>query len=821
MKRLSATLLFVAGLNALAFAQNESTVLVSGAVADEQGAPLSYATVTLLRAADSSLVKAGLSDETGQFEIEPALTGSGAGEYFVRASLVGYETAGSPAFPLGDQATRQKIAPLRLLASANTIGEVTVVARKPFIERKTDRLVVNVENSIIGAGSSAFEVLERSPGVFINSGDNISLRGKSGVIVMIDGKPTPMNGAELANMLRGMPANSIERIEIITNPSAKYDAAGNAGIIDIRLKKDQRLGTNGTLNANYGQGVYPKAGAGLNLNHRNPKINAFGSYNYSHRLGFNKLDLVREFYENGQSTGAYDQRNYLEFPFRYHSARVGLDYYPARNTIVGIVAGGSINQFNPNGENRSDVLDGAGQKVSAFSTTNNSHDVWPSLTLNGNLKQTFGDKGRELTADLDYMRFWNETDQTFTTNYFDLNGETFLPTYILFGDLQGKLQIRSFKADFTNPLKNNAKWEAGIKTSLVTADNDVQFFDKSDPAAPRFDSTKSNHFLYRENLNAAYLNASKEWDNASLQIGLRAEQTRAKGEQLVTGQTFDTTYLNLFPSAFFNYKRFKNYQTGLNLSRRLDRPSYQQLNPFKFFLDPSTYKEGNPYLRPQFTWSFEWVHTFFQKYTATLAFSRTNNNITQVIAPVEGQDRITVQTDKNLARYDYLGLSLNAPLDIAKWWSSANDLQLYRGFYTGNLANTNLADGNTVVFINSNNSFRLKNDWSAELGGWYQSRQVYGFMNLDPLWSLNAGVQKQLFQRRLTVRLNVSDIFWTSPPSAVITFRDYVEHFDVKRETRILNLSLGWRFGNNQVAPSRRRTSGAEEERRRASQGQG
>ena len=795
---------------------------MTGALTDETGAPLAFATVTWHRAADSSLVKAGLSDEKGVYSLECRVpAGSPSEAYFVRASQLGLQAASSPAFRFPEHETRQQLDALRLLPLSTAIGEVTVSARKPFIERKTDRLVLNVENSILAAGSSAFEVLERAPGVFINSGDNISIRGKSGVIVMIDGKPTPMSGQELANMLRGMPSGNIERIDIITNPSARYDAAGNAGIIDIRLKKDKNLGTNGTFSANYGQGVYHKAGAGLNLNHRNRHINAFGSYNYSLRKGFNKLDLIRTFYENGQPTGAYDQRNYVVFPFRYHSGRAGFDLYPSRNTIVGIVASASLNEFDPNGQNSSNVLDQEGKKISAFTTGNDSHDRWPTYTLNANLKQQLNDKGRELTADLDYMRFWNQTNQNFTTDYLDLNGQAFLPTYLLVGDLAGNLQIRSLKADFVNPLKNNAKWEAGIKTSLVTADNDVQFFDKSDPAAPLFDSTKSNHFLYRENLNAAYLNAAKEWEKASLQLGLRAEQTRVEGEQLVTGQQFDTSYLNLFPSAFFNLKIAKNYESGINVSRRLDRPSYQQLNPFKFFLDPSTYREGNPYLRPQFTWSYEWVHTFFQKYTATLAYARTSNNITQVIAPVEGLDRVTVQTDKNLARYDYYALSVNAPIEITKWWTCLNDLNIFRGHYTGTLANTNLSDGNTVLLFNMNNTFRLKNDWTAEIGGYYQSRQLYAFMNLDPLWTLNLGLQKQLFDRRATLRLNVSDVFWTSPPSAVITFRDYVEHFDVKRETRVASLSLNWRFGNNQVAPSRRRTGGAEEERRRASQGQG
>lgn len=815
--RLSFVILLLGGAHFL-YSQATVTATVSGEISEAPGTALPYANVMLYKMADSTLVKAGVSDENGNFEIETVLQ---SGKYFLRASMVGFETAGSPAFLLDETQPRYHLGAFHLSPVATALGEVTVVARKPFIERKTDRLIVNVENSIVGAGSSALEVLERSPGVFISSNDNISLRGKSGVIVMIDGKITPMSGQELANMLRGMPSDNIERVELITNPSAKYDAAGNAGIIDIRLKKDKRYGTNGTISANLGQGVYHKAGAGVNINHCNQKINVFGSYNYSDRLNFNKLNLVREFFEAGQSIGAYDQRNFLLHPFKFHSGRVGLDFFSGKKTIFGAVLGGSWNAFNPNGENTSDVLNGNGEKISAFTTGNQSQDRRRSYTANFNFKHTLDDKGKELTADADYMFFGSNSEQLFTTNYYDLNGASILPAYLLSGDLLGDLQIRSFKADYVNPLKNNAKWEAGMKTSLVTADNDAQFFDVSNPDAPLFDTTKSNHFLYRENLNAAYLNASKEWEKFNIQIGLRAEQTRIEGEQLVTGETLDTTYLNLFSSAFFNIKISKNYETGLNLSRRLDRPSYQQLNPFKFFLDPSTFRAGNPYLRPQYTWAFEWANTLLEKYTATLSFSRTLDNITEVIAPVEGQERVTVQTDKNLARYDYVGLSLNAPIEIAKWWSSVNDVQVYRGHYTGNLANTNLANGNVVVSLNTNNNFRFKNNWSAELGCWYRTRMVYGFMNLDPQWALNVGIQKSFLDRRATVRINVTDIFWTSPPSAVITFRDYVEHFDVKRETRTINISLSWRYGSNQVAQARRRTGGAEEERRRASQGQG
>lgn len=785
---------------------------LNGMIVDADNHALEAATVSLLYSADSSLVKVELSDAAGRYEFAAVKPG----KYRIAVTTVGFEKQFSEVVDLGASTKPVALPPIKLRESSATLQEVTIAAQKPFIERRTDRLIVNVESSILASGSSAMEVLERSPGVIVNPNDAITIRGRAGVIIMIDGKPTPLSGQELANYLRSLPSSSIDRIEIITNPSAKYDAAGNAGIIDIRLKKNKSLGTNGSANAYYSQGVYPKFGGGLNLNHRRKKCNVFGNYNYNDRDWINDLKLYRQFYENGQRTGAYDQRNFLFLPFRYHSARAGADFFVSPSTTIGVLASGSVNRYNARGSNVSDVENGAGEKISAFGTTNMGNDKWPMYALNGNLKHNFNQKGREISADIDYIRFWNETAQNFTTRYYDLEGEEYKPYYLLVGDLNGDLRIRSAKVDYTHPLESQGKIEAGIKSSIVDADNDLQFFDKSDDAHPILDTTISNHFLYRENINAAYLNYSREWKKFSLQAGLRMENTIAKGDQLTNGQSFDRNYVNWFPSTFFNYKFAENYEMGLNMSRRLDRPSYNQLNPFKSFLDPSTYKVGNPYLTPQFTWSFEWNHTFMQRYTATLAYALTTDNITQVIGPVEGFERVTAQTDKNLAQVEYFSLDINAPFNPFKWWNSSNNINTYVGRYKGDFANTNLSDGNVVLFFNTNNTFILKNDWAAELNFRYKTDEVYAFMHVNPMWGLGAGIQKQVLHKQGTVKFAVTDIFWTDNPSATIRFRDYVEIFDVTRESRQATLSFTYRFGSNQVAQARRRAGGAEEERQRA-----
>src|SRR5688500_7607561 len=332
--------------------------------------------------------------------------------------MVNHVTAYSASFTLSAESSALRVPAIVLQARAATnMREVTVTARKPFIQKLTDRIVVNVDNSVINAGSSAFEVLERAPGVLIDGNDNISLRGRQGVIIMIDGKITPMAGADLVNFLRGLPSNSIERIDIITNPSAKYDAADNSGIIDIRMKKDLRLGANGTFTAGYGQGVYPKANAGTTFNYRNKKINLFGNYNYGYRLGMNHLFLKRDFYENGHFIGAYDQDNFMKFPIKNHTARFGADYSPNKKTIWGFVVNSSFTNIDQTNTNQSLVIDDARQPESKFTTNAREKRRFKNFVSNINFKHTFDSTGKEITADADYGVFNSLNLSNFITGF--------------------------------------------------------------------------------------------------------------------------------------------------------------------------------------------------------------------------------------------------------------------------------------------------------------------------------------------------------------------------------------------------------------------
>jgi hypothetical protein len=798
-----------------ATAQHQQVGKITAGIRNNQQAPAENATVELLKAKDSALIKAGLTGKDGQVEFEHTAFGT----YIVKASLVNFATQYSAPFELNTAFANAPV--ITLQAAAKELGNVTVTSRKPFLQKLSDRIVVNVENSIISAGSSVMDVLERSPGVNIDQNDNISLRGKAGVIVMIDGKPSPMSGADLANYLKGLPSAAIERIDIITNPSAKYDAAGNSGIIDIRMKKDQRMGVNGTLTAGYGQGVYSKTNAGSTINYRNKKVNVFGNYNYAYRIGLNHLLLDRNFYENGVYNGGDLKDNYSTSPSSTHTSRVGMDFFPSKKTIAGFVVNGNFNHYSRESDNKSIVIDAQKQAASTFNSfaTNNDHNN--NWLVNVNFKHSFDSTGKELTADADYG-VYNSTSLTVNaTSYYKLDGSQLQPGYTLHGDQKGQLTFKTAKADYVNPLGKTSKWEAGVKTSFVSSDNDAKFFDVSS-GTPVNDVNKTNHFLYKEYNNAVYVNYSREFKKFDIQVGLRGEHTRVNTAQKMGNVQFDSSYFLLFPSAFFNYKLKEDQALGISVSRRIDRPGYSQLNPFLFLIDVTTYATGRPGLLPQLTWSYELNYTL-KSMNFSLNYSHTTNNqnitlarFNEVFPNVPSEENVTVQIPINLQSSDYFGLSVSAPVRINKWWNMINNGNLYYQKFNGRFSGTVLSNGRPAADIRTNNSFTFKKGWAAELNASLNTGGQYGFMVLDPQWALSTGVQKSIFQNKGTIRFNITDIFWTNLPRAVVTFNNYIEKWRAYRETRVASLNFTYRFGSTKVQAARRRATASEEERQRA-----
>ena len=817
MRKPALTLIIFLIASYMVSAQTTERGKISGKVTDEQQKPIEGATAELLRTKDSSLVKVAISNKSGLIEFENIRFGS----YFIKTTYVNHERSFSSIIDLSATNSAVTVNDIILKHAAKELQTVQVTGRKPFIQQMTDRIVVNVENSVINAGSSAFDVLERSPGVLIDVNDNISMRGKTGIIIYIDGKPSPMSGADLVNYLRSLPSNAIERIELITNPSARYDAAGNAGIIDIRMKKDQRFGTNGSFTAGYGQGIYPKANTGINFNYRNKKVNLFGSYNFSYRMGLNHLLLDRNFYTDGQFTGQDLKDNFTKIPLYLNTVRFGADFYPNKKTVYGFVVNSNLNTFKPYNNNSSVVIGSNKQPLYTFNTQTKNNNENKNIATNFNFKHTFDSTGRELTADLDYAYFNTDNSSRVSTQYHNLDGTPMQPDYILDGFQEGNLNLATAKADYVKPLKQKAKIETGFKTSFVTADNDAQFFDMSS-GSPVNDVNKTNHFYYDENINAAYFIFKKAYKKIDFQFGLRAENTNVKTRQEKGDIRWDSSYTQLFPSAYFNYSIKEDQRIGVSVSRRIDRPNYSQLNPFLFLIDVTTYATGNPSLLPQFTWAYELNYTV-KNINLTLGYSHTvkNQNIViarfkEVFPTIPADDNVTVQIPVNLSSSDYFGLTVAAPIRISKWWNMINNGNLYYNHFNGSLGSTTLDKGKVVADLRTNNTFTFKKGWTAELNSNYNTGGQYGFMVTRSQWGVGAGVQKTFWQGKGQLRFNVTDIFWTNLPRATITYDNYIEKWRAYRETRVANLAFTYRFGSNKVLQARRRTTGSEEERQRA-----
>lgn len=781
---------------------------VMGNIQEQTGEAIPFVNVMVLKQADSSLVKIAITDTLGNFVLEDIPVGT----YFLQALYVGYQKYYGRMFEL--QAQDFDAGAIQLLSESKQLKEISVVAIKPFIEHQFDKTIVNVENSIVNAGSTAMEILSRAPGVMIAQDESILLKGKSGTLIMIDGKPSVLAGDALVTYLRSIPSASLSKIEIITNPSAKYDAAGTGGIINIILKKDKRQGTNGTLSGSYGQGIYAKASAGLNVNYRNRNWNLFFSYNYAHRKGINKTQHVRNFNKGVYGNEVYDQRIYATFPSDAHVPRFGADYTVNTKTTVGFQLSGMGNFINGQANNTTYVKDGNNVEFGSFATKSRTDNTWYNYNANVNLRHKLDSLGREFSADVDYSHYQNTNDQIFTTYLYDaqsvLQNES-----ILNGDQSGVLDIYSVKADYVHPLAQQVKLELGTKVSYVTTDNELRYFNRiAEIDYP--DSANSNHFIYSENINAAYLNANKEWEKLNVQAGLRMEQTLAKGIQLSNDSVFSRNYLQPFFSMATNYTFNDKNEAGLTISRRIHRPDYQQLNPIRRYVDKTTYGAGNPFLLPALTYSGELTYTYHSSLTFTLNYSQTKNDI-QTVFLQDDADKITIQTDMNIERGEqYLG-AINYSTQLNKWFQTATEIDVWQSKYSGTLTGVTLNRARPTFYINSTNTFILPKDFSVEVGGFYQHRFIGGILEMKGSWEADLGIQKKILKNKGQLKLNITDIFWKNNSSGEVHFANVNSRFLARHETRVATLSFSYGFGKSGAQVKKR--SGAEEEKNRVKVG--
>lgn len=799
-------------------------LLTSGAIAQNSGKitgsvqqtnkPAEAATISLLRAKDSATVKLSVSNKEGAYSFENIALG----KYLIGVTAVGFQKAYSAPFEIGESQLNVTVPQLNLLSAAKAMNEVSVTAKRALVEQRIDRTIVNVDASITNTGTSALEVLEKAPGVSVDREGNISLKGKSGVMVMVDGRPTQMGGADLANLLRSMNSAQLDQIEIMTNPPARYDAAGTSGVINIKTKKVDKAGFNGSANLTYTQGRYAKTAENFNFNYRQGKINLFTSLSHNYNKRFATMRIDRNIFDanTGDVQRIFNQETNRVMEGNAYSARVGADFFVTDKTIIGAVVNVGWREATIISPNTTFISTATKDLESITRADVNNKMDWSSISANFNLRRAINKKGREFTADLDVARHRMEGGLFMVNSFTDAGGFPYQKADTLTGLLPQQIDVYSARADYVHPLNKGFKFEAGIKSSYVKTDNDARYdsiqFGRTIP-----DRFRSNHFVYEENINALYTNftapLSKKW---TAQLGLRLENTIAEGRQLTTGQTFNRNYTQLFPTAYFQYKANEKNSFVANFGRRISRPSYQSLNPFIRFIDRYTFSQGNPDLLPSISNNVELSHTWKNKITTTLNYTHVMDIIEEVIQQ-KGQEAYNMPS--NVAALYQFGIAINANTPLTKWWTSNISINASRDNYKGFIGGTPIDLVATSMMINFTQQFKISKTLAAEINGRYRTGWLEGVMRIQPLSFFGLGLSKQVLKNQGSIRLSVRDIFWTQRQKGRAQYSNVDVQMNQFAETRVASLGFTYNFSKGKkIAPVKRTAGSANEEQGRIGQ---
>ena len=796
---------------------------VSGTVVDGSAKVVESATISLQKAADSSTVKFSVAGKDGAYSFD----GIAYGKYLVSVSAVGHQRGFSPVFEITSANETVQLKTIELVPTEKAMSGVTVTARKPFIEVKMDRTLVNVDAQVTNAGTTALEVLEKSPGVTVDKDGNISLKGKTGVMVMMDGRPAYLSGTDLTNYLKNLPSSALEQIEIMTNPPAKYDAAGNAGIINIKTKKNKAVGFNGNISLNYGQGFYWKTNNSINANYRTAKVNVFANASQSEWNSFNQLDIKRT-YRNGSTkdiTAIFEQSARMRNNNSNYNVKLGADFFVSKQTTVGIVTSGFYNPGTSNSTNTSNLMNAVRKVDSVVYAVSNNENKWKNGSVNLNFRHQFDSTGTELSADLDYLTYATEGNQRFVNN-------TYTPEWVklrektITSNTPINIDIYSAKVDYSHPFKSGLKLEAGAKTSYVKTGNSAFYYNVTS-GVKTTDYTKTNEFLYKENINAAYVNVNKEFGRFGMQTGLRFENTSYNGKQhgnpTRPDSLFKRDYGSLFPTVYVSYKASDKNQFAVSLGRRIQRPAYQELNPFLFFIDEYTYESGNPFLRPQFTNNVELTHTYKGFLTTTLNYGHTKDYMMETFSQEKTgttNGYATIVRRGNIGKVDMAGVSVSAQVPVTKWWNASLYSNLNYSRFQGPVEGENIDIKAANLLFNVNNQFRFAKTWSAELSGFYRTKGVEGQIQIKPMGQASAGISKQIMAGKGTLKLGIRDLFYTNKARGEINFSTTEASFQNRRDSRVANLTFTYRFGKPlKNVQQRRKSGGADDEQNRVKAG--
>jgi outer membrane receptor protein involved in Fe transport len=777
-----------------------SQTTVQGKILDDKQQPIEFASVALVAAKDSQLIKGALTDAKGMYQLLSIKTGN----YRIIASTVGFERVVTPVFDLKNDSKTATVDVTMLPATA-LLKDAVIVAQRPLFEQKADRLVVNVANSPVAAGGTALEILQKVPGIAIIQ-DKITLGGNQNIQIWLDGKPSQYT--DMNAVLRDMPGDQIDRIELITQPGARYDAAGGP-ILNIILKRNAELGFTGTASMtlggynvnqndiNAGYRKYYRANPSVNLNYRSGILSLFGNVAYNQGDYFT-VQRVNRFIANQ----SFKSQNFEETDYNFRNLRVGADIYATKQTTFGIILRGWARNAVSNASNETNVFkQDLVTKLNSFITDNLGNSQRSGYSSNFNIKHELDAKtGHSLNFDLDYNRFDTKNDNNLTIYKKEPNSFRSLSQQTVVQPVD----IWVVKADYTRPIDSTLKAEIGVKSSFATIDNSLKFY-----RAKELSNKESNDFLYKENVNAGYFNLSKKLGKLDLNAGIRAEQTIVNGTSMAKN-VLDRNYLQWFPSASALYHINQNIGIQAAYSRRINRPGFQQQNPFSSFIDSLTYTRGNPNLLPEIISLGQLLVVYDGQPFLSIKRSLTTDVIIENAPQLEGTKTFT--TAANLANYNNWTIEANFPIKIGKWLDGFGGNQAIYNAYNANYLNSIYTASRWHWLAYWGVTAKLPADIKLEINGFYMTKFLEEFLTIGSIGSLNMGVSKQFWEKRGKLSFNFNDILYTQKTDAVIGFQAVQVDFFQRQYSRNMRLTFSYQFGNTKVKNARSRGAASESE---------
>ncbi|MGG9971860.1 outer membrane beta-barrel protein [Ferruginibacter sp. SUN002] len=764
-------------------------------IANEHSMPVVDATVELLH--DNKLIKVAITDSNGIVVFENILKGT----YAIAVTHVNYAAITiTQEFP-----SSQTKMPIILKPRSTTMQSVTVSSKKPFIQHTEGKVILNIDASITNVGATVLEVLEKSPGVMIDRNGDISLKGKAGVLVLIDDKPTFLSGTELNNLLSSMNASQVEKIELMTNPPAKYDASGNAGVINIKTKKSKAKGFNGSVTLTQGQGFYPKENGNVVLNYRTGKFNMFFNYNISYNKYFTTIYALRKYYDNGQLTSVLDQPTRFTSNYFTNTVKTGVDYFVTPKTTIGAVLSASRTHRKAASKATATWFNEMGINDSTVTTYSNSDNPFENWATNVNLRHKISTT-QDIAIDVDGLNYKITNEQDFKNSLQGSGGYTEMSR----GNIPSVLKIISAKVDHTLHFGGESMLLSGFKSSHINTDN-VASYQNFDGTDWQEDYGKSNHFLYKENINALYSSIETKYKRFSMQVGLRYEFTNYDAHQLGNvvqkDSAFSRKYSGLFPSGYITYQADSSNSFTLTAGRRIDRPAFQSLNPFTFIINKYTYETGNPFIVPQYSWNLELTHQYKEWLISSVSYSIVKNYFSQLFL-TDINTGLLFYSQGNVGRTHNLGLSATLMMSPLQWWSFNLQAQYNHKELKGYDGNENFRSDIDQLNINLSNQFTFAKKYSGEISGYYTTRARNDLQELlYPTGQLSIGVSRPILKNKGTVKMSVRDIFYTQAMEGLTQFEKATEYFIVRRDSRLVNLSFTYRFGK--AYKVNKRTSGS------------